>query len=229
MTGDRPVDAVVFDLDGVLIDSEHLWEEAWTAYCTAAGYRWTAADTAAAQGMSTLEWSAYIARVVDRPDQAPAIVDYCVTVLLRRIVADGEGAPLPGARELVTEVSRLVPVALASSAARRVIDAVLVHHGLADLFAATVSSEEVAQGKPSPDVYLEAARRLGLQPGRCVAVEDSTNGILAAVAAGLAVVAIPNTQYPPGREATAAADHVAADPAGALAYLTSLIAERSAR
>ena len=97
------------------------------------------------------------------------------------------------------------PLGLASSSNRPIIDPVLSAAGLADAFAVTVSSEEVARGKPAPDVYLEAARGLGVAPDRCVAVEDSSNGLRSAAAAGMAVIALPNRDFPPSDDALALA------------------------
>jgi HAD superfamily hydrolase (TIGR01509 family) len=204
------LDAVVFDLDGVLVESEHLWEENWIAY--AARYRigWTADDTAAAQGMSAPEWSSYLARRCGVPDRAEEAEHAVVAGMIAAIEA-GKAPLLPGAGEMVREVSARVPVALASSAARRVIDAVLATHDLTAEFTATVSSAEVARGKPSPDVYQEAARRLGRAGESCLAVEDSSNGIRAAAAAGLTVIALPNPAYPPKPDALELAGAVAED------------------
>jgi HAD superfamily hydrolase (TIGR01509 family) len=120
---------------------------------------------------------------------------------------------IPGAKEAVERIAARWPLGLASSSNRELIDLVLELLGVAHLFRATVSSEEVARGKPAPDVYLEAARRLGIDPARAAAVEDSHNGILAARAAGMRVVAIPNDRFPPGEDALAAADVVLASPA----------------
>src|SRR6201999_4098010 len=115
---------------------------------------------------------------------------------------------LPGALDAVKRLAQSFTLGLASSSNRELIDAVLDAGGVRDLFAATVSSEEVARGKPAPDVYLEAARRLGVAPEDCVAIEDSHNGIRAAKAAGLRCIAVPNTHFPPGEEALADADVV---------------------
>jgi HAD superfamily hydrolase (TIGR01509 family) len=157
-------------------------------------------------GMSSLEWSRYMHDVIglaEPPEEINAEV-------LRRLVAVyREELPLlPGAVEAVEALAARWPLGLASSSNRELIDLVLRVSGLERWFAATVSSEEVARGKPAPDVYLEAARRLDVPAERCAAVEDSENGILSAKAAGMRVVAIPNPQYPPADEALAAADVV---------------------
>ncbi|MFW5418635.1 HAD family phosphatase [Nocardiopsis sp. CNT-189] len=201
--------AVVFDMDGVLVESEHLWEENWTAYAARHGVEWTPADTATCQGKSAPEWAAYLAERSGVPDRAAeaekAVVDGMIAA-----IADGRAPLLEGAGAMVRDVAAAAPVALASSAARPVIDAVLDAYGLTACFTATVSSAEVARGKPSPDVYLEAASRLGRDGAECLAVEDSGNGIRAAAAAGLTVIALPNPAYPPKPEALGLAAEVAA-------------------
>jgi HAD superfamily hydrolase (TIGR01509 family) len=197
------VAAVVFDLDGVLIDSEQVWDDVRRAYVRERGGRWQADSTARMMGMSTAEWSAYLASL-GVPGTPEAIADE-----VRQLVADRYGAAppvLPGAAGAVRTLAALHPLGLASSSPRSLIELVLGHAGLAPLFAAVVSSEEVDRGKPAPDVYLEAARRLGVPAGGCVAVEDSANGLRSAAAAGMAVVAVPNAHFPPGEEALRLAD-----------------------
>jgi len=201
MRGERARDtkgvirAVVFDLDGVLLDSERLWDQARREVTIQHNGHWRADATAAMLGMSSVEWSRYMRDnlgVDVPPDQ---IVDLVVADLLERY---RRGLPLlPGAIAAVRRIGQRWPLALASSAGRPVIDTVLAIAGLQHEFQATVSSEEVPRGKPAPDVYLEATRRLGQPPGACAAVEDSANGIRSALAAALHVVAIPNRDYPP--------------------------------
>ncbi|MCW2877626.1 MAG: Haloacid dehalogenase superfamily, subfamily variant 3 with third motif having or [Sphaerisporangium sp.] len=228
MTDDRTIDGVVFDLDGVITESEHLWEAAWRDFSESRGHPWELSDTLSVQGMSAPEWAGYLAGHVGAPGDVDRARDYCVDDLVERI-GRGEAELLPGARELVTSVSARVPIALASSGARRTIDAVLHHHELADLFTATVSSEEVPRGKPSPDVYLEAVSRLGISPHRGLAVEDSGNGIRAAYAAGLFVVGIPNSTYPPKPDAAALAGHLAVDHADAREFILAHLSEGARR
>jgi HAD superfamily hydrolase (TIGR01509 family) len=187
--------AVIFDLDGVLIESEQLWDEARRTVAAEHHGHWRDDATTAMQGMSSVEWGAYMHDVLGVDLPADAIVDDVVEHLLDRY---REHVPLlPGAVEAVRRIGAEWPLAVASSANRSVIAAVLELTGLTDAFAATVSSEEVARGKPAPDVYLEAARRLAVTERECAAVEDSTNGIRSAAAAGLRVVAVPNRAYPP--------------------------------
>ena len=190
-------EAVVFDLDGVLLDSEGRWDTARREVAAAHGGHWTDEATAAMQGMSSPEWARYLHDDLGVRLEPDRIVDLVVDRLLDQYRHD---LPLlPGAVEAVRRMRARWPLGLASSSNRVVLDAVLVMAGLQDAFSVTVSSEEVGHGKPAPDVYLEAARRLGCPAAHCVAVEDSANGIRAGVAAGLAVVAVPNREFPPPR------------------------------
>ena len=198
--------AVVFDLDGVLIASEEVWDSVRERYVRERGGRYDEEIQRAMMGMSAPEWSRYLHEEADVPDGPEAVN---AAVVERMLAAYAEHLPLlPGAVEAVRGLAAAFPLALASSSNRALIDEVLALAGVTELFAATVSSEEVAHGKPSPDVYLEAARRLGVAPEACVAVEDSHAGIRSAKAAGMRVVAIPTPSYPPDEEALAAADVV---------------------
>jgi HAD superfamily hydrolase (TIGR01509 family) len=196
--------AVVFDLDGVLIQSEEVWDAVRERYVRERGGRYDAEVQRAMMGMSAPEWSRYLHEAAGVPDP-PEEIDADVVRLM--LAAYRQRLPLlPGAVEAVRRVARGFPLGLASSSNREIIDAVLGLARIADCFRATVSSEEVERGKPAPDVYLEAARRLGVAPERCAAVEDSHAGIRSAKAAGMRVVAIPNSTYPPDPETLAAAD-----------------------
>lgn len=198
------IDAVVFDMDGVLIQSEEVWDEVREAYVRERGGRYDDAVQRAMMGMSSTEWSRYLhdeAGVAAEPDEINA------EVVRRMLAAYRDHLPLiPGAADAVRRIAQAFPLGLASSSNRELIDTVLDVAGLAPLFRATVSSEEVARGKPAPDVYLEAARRLGVEPAKCAAVEDSHGGIRSAKSAGMRVLAIPNESYPPGDDALALAD-----------------------
>jgi HAD superfamily hydrolase (TIGR01509 family) len=202
------VEAVVFDLDGVLVDSDHIWHEVREGLARERGGRWTDHSEADMSGMSSTEWSHYLRDVVGLAGTPQELNDEVV----RRMVAryEEELPLMDGAAEAVRRVAASFRLGVASSSNRELIDGVLAAVGLAELFEVTVSSEEVARGKPSPDVYLEAATRLDLDPAECAAVEDSTNGIRAAHAAGMRVVAIPNRRYPPARDALELADEVVA-------------------
>ena len=198
------IEAVILDLDGVIIDSENVWERARRAYVAEAGGTYAPSATRDVMGMSAPEWSHYIrTRLgVDR-EEAQINAD-----VVARVAAEyATGLPLfGGAVQAVRRLAARVPLGLASSSNRSLIDLALASAGIADAFAATVSSEEAGRGKPAPDVYLLAARRLGVAAERCGAVEDSTNGIRSAHAAAMFVVAIPQPAFPPDPEALALAD-----------------------
>jgi HAD superfamily hydrolase (TIGR01509 family) len=202
------IDAVVFDLDGVLLDSEQLWDEAREELARDRGGRWHERAQRDMMGMSSREWSRYMHDVIGLREPPEEISAEVVRRMERRY---RERLPLlPGAVEAVERLAARWPLGLASSSNRPLIDLVLEVSELGRFFRATVSSEEVARGKPAPDVFLEAARRLDVAPERVAVVEDSENGILAGRAAGMRVVAIPNAHFPPGAEALAAADVVLA-------------------
>jgi HAD superfamily hydrolase (TIGR01509 family) len=208
------IEAVVFDLDGVLVDSEAVWNAAREAVTREHGGRWRADAQRAMMGMSSTEWSSYMH---DDLGVAMPPAQISSTVVARLEALYRERLPLiAGARETVLRLAREWTLALASSANRPIIDLVLERAGLQRCFAATVSSEEVPRGKPAPDVYLEAARRVGTAPGRCAAVEDSSNGLRSAAAAGMLVFAVPNREFPPAEDALS----LAADVLDSIAALT---------
>lgn len=209
---------VIFDMDGVVADTEHYWDQGWTEFAAKYGKDWTHQDTMSLQGLSVGEWSAKLAAMSGVPEKSQEAADYCINLIVTA-VREGRAPLLPGARELIAVAAAAVPIGMATSSARPIIDELLAHHGLAEVFAATVSSAEVPRGKPSPDVYLAAARRIGIEGKPGIGIEDSGNGIRAAHAAGLHVIAIPNPQYPPAAAALELADYIAADHADALAYL----------
>jgi HAD superfamily hydrolase (TIGR01509 family) len=208
------IESVVFDLDGLLLDTEQLWDEVREELARERDGRWPATAQRDMMGMSSPEWSRYMHDVVglnETPEEISA------EVVRRMLARYRESLPLiGGAVEAVERVAARWPLGLASSSNRELIDLALEVSGLGRCFAATVSSEEVPAGKPAPDVYLEAARRLRVEPVRCAAVEDSHNGIRSARSAGMRVVAIPNPHFPPDPDALALADVVL----GSLAELT---------
>ena len=198
--------AVVFDMDGVLVSTEEVWDEVREGLAREHGARWPDHAHRDMMGMSTPEWSAYMRDALGVPMEPPEIA----AEVERRIAARyRRSLPLlPGAREAVLALAPRWPLGVASSSTRGLIEVVLDLAGLAEAFAVTVSSEEVARGKPAPDVYLEALARLGVAPAGAVAVEDSASGLRAADAAGVRVVAVPNPRYPPDDDALALAEVV---------------------
>jgi HAD superfamily hydrolase (TIGR01509 family) len=202
----QTVDAVIFDLDGVLVDSEQVWDEVREEFVRERGGRWHANAQREMMGMSSTEWSRYVSDelgVALPPEEISTEVARRVAEAYRR-----ELPLLPGAVAAVRRLAERWPLGVASSSNRPIIDLVLERAGVADRFAVIVSSEEVDRGKPAPDVYLEATARLGVDPGRSAAIEDSTNGLRAARAAGLGVVAVPNRAFPPDEDALGEADVV---------------------
>jgi HAD superfamily hydrolase (TIGR01509 family) len=193
----RLIQAVIFDLDGLLLDSESAWDGGRRALVGEHGLEWPPGATEAMLGMSSPEWSRYVRDQLGVPLEPPEISDRVVAHVLETYA---ERLPLlPGAEAAVTRIAERWPLALASSSNKEVIEQVMETSGWDGVFKAWVSSEEVARGKPAPDVFLEAARRIGVDPGDAAGVEDSHNGILAARAAGLRVVAIPTTSSRPAR------------------------------
>jgi HAD superfamily hydrolase (TIGR01509 family) len=198
--------AVVFDMDGVIVDSEQVWDDVRESYVREVGGTYAESATRDMMGMSSVEWSRYMAERLGVPGTPEEINAAIVERMLERY---GEAPPLiPGAVEAVRRCAERWPLAVASSSNPELIEVVLDVAGLHEVIPIVVSSQEVARGKPAPDVYLEAARRLGVDPHTCAAVEDSHNGIRSAKSAGMRVIAIPNPHFPPDEEALAQADVV---------------------
>ena len=190
------MEAVIFDLDGVLVDSERIWDEVRRAVVAEHGGTWREEATRAQQGMSTPEWARYLVEELGA-QLTPAEI---ATLVVKRMAARyAEEPPLiPGAVDVVRQVSARWPVAIASSSPVILIKGFLDVTGLP--VGAAVSSEQVGAGKPAPDVYLRAAELLGVAPADCAAVEDTTNGLRSALAAKMAVYAVPNPHFPPDPE-----------------------------
>src|ERR671937_2858847 len=193
------VEAVVFDLDGVILDTEQLWDEVREGLARERGGRWSERAQSDMMGMSSTEWSRYMHDVVGLAEAPEEINRDVVSRMVERY--EQELPLIDGAVDAVRRIAARWPLGLASSSNRELIERALAVSGLAPLFRATVSSEEVARGKPAPDVYLEVARRLDVEPTTCAAIEDSANGIRSAHAAGMRVIPIPNPRYPPDDDA----------------------------
>jgi HAD superfamily hydrolase (TIGR01509 family) len=203
------VDAVIFDLDGVLVDSEQVWGAMREQLTRELGGRWHPGALREMMGMSSLEWSRYMHEELGVPLEPAAISEQVAAAVAEEY---HRALPLlPGAVEAVRALGKRWPLALASSANRSLIDLVLDEAGLAACFRTTVSSEEVPRGKPAPDVYRAAARLLGVDTYDCAAIEDSSNGMRSAHAAGMRLVAIPNRAFPPDPDAVRLAEVVLTD------------------
>ena len=208
------IEAVVFDLDGVIVDSEPVWEQVRRQVVAEHGGRWAPDAQQRLMGMSTGEWARYLSRDLGAGLPPEAVAATVIEGMQGRY---REGVPLmPGAAEAVRTLAGRWPLGLASSSPPALIDAVLDGTGLRECFTAALSTEQVQRGKPAPDIYLAVTARLGHAPGRCAAIEDSTNGLLSAAAAGLQVIAVPHPRYPP----EPAALHAAALVLPSLADLT---------
>jgi HAD superfamily hydrolase (TIGR01509 family) len=193
------IEAVVFDLDGVLVDSEPVWEKVRRQVVAEHGGHWAPDAQQRLMGMSTGEWARYLGRDLGVGLPPETIADLVIDQMKARYA---EHVPfMPGAVDAVRRLAARWPLGLASSSPPALIGAVLDGAGLRECFAVTMSTEEVAHGKPAPDIYLAVTGRLGHRPQRCAAVEDSANGLRSAAAAGLRVIAVPHPRYPPGADA----------------------------
>lgn len=191
-------EAIIFDLDGTLTDTEAVWDEVRRGLAAEAGLPWPEGTTQAMMGMSTAEWARYLVEVVGLPMTPEDAARVTIATMAERHEEDLK--VLPGAVAAVRRMAEHFPLALASSSPRQLIESAVHALGLEDVFGVRVSTEEVASGKPAPDGFLRAAELLGVAAGRCVAVEDSTNGIRSALNAGMRVVAVPPHFHPPAAE-----------------------------
>jgi HAD superfamily hydrolase (TIGR01509 family) len=187
------VAAVVFDLDGVLIDSEPIWTEVRKEFVAREGGMWHPDAQRRMVGMSTSEWALYMNTALQVPLPPSEIGFRVVDAMCMRY---GDQPPLvDGAVDAVRALAARWRLAMASSSPRLLIDRVLESSDLGALIRVSVSSEEVERGKPAPDVYWRAADRLGVTPEACVAIEDSQNGVRSALAADMRVIAIPDPNF----------------------------------
>ena len=203
---ERLIQAVIFDMDGLLVDSEPVWDKARKAMADIAGKPWSTIDHDAVMGVSTDEWADYM---IERLELAMSRQEVIDEVVGRMTEMYRQGVPyLPGAVELVELAAADYRTGLASGAHPALIDIVVSDEPMAGRFEVIVAADEVGVGKPAPDVYLETASRLGVDPARCVCLEDSGNGILSGVAAGMKVIAVPDPRFPPASEKLERADLV---------------------
>ena len=200
------IEAVVFDLDGVLVDSEPVWEQVRRQVVAGHGGHWAADTQQRLMGMSTPEWARYLSEElgVGLPPETVAALVFDQM----RARYETQVPAMPGAAGAVRQLAARWPLGLASSSPPVLIGAALDGMGLRGCFAVTMSTQQVARGKPAPDIYLAVTERLGHRPQRCAAVEDSANGIQSAAAAGLTVIAVPHPRYPPGPGALSSASLV---------------------
>lgn len=200
------IDAVIFDMDGTLTDSEHWWDEVRRGLAARAGRPWPAEATTAMMGMSTPEWASYLIGTVGIPGTWQDVAGQVIDAMAEKY---RHGVPLlTGADAAVRRMAARGPIAICSSSPRRLIEAISAETGWNALLTAKVSTEEVARGKPFPDGYLRAAELMGVPPAGCVVIEDATNGIKSAMAAGMRVVAVPPHFNPPNSELLARCDLV---------------------
>ncbi len=214
------VAAVVFDLDGVIVDSEPSWEEVRRAYVAAHGGTWQEDTQRRLMGMSTGEWARYLSGELGVRRTAEQVAAEVIEEMAQRYAAR---VPLiDGADQVVRRIAARWPLGLASSSPTRLIAAALTATGLTGEFRTTLSTEQTERGKPAPDVYLTVAQRLGVDPARCVAVEDSSNGVRSAAAAGMTVLAVPHGAYPLDEDA----QQLVAATLGSIDELTPQVVER---
>lgn len=200
------IQAVIFDLDGLLIDSEIVWNAVRSEVAAKQGVGWTNDDQRAVMGVSTAAWTAYM---IDRLGLELTSEEVQKLVVERMIASYKKRIPFkPGATEVVKLAGAHYPLALASGSVRELIDLVVASPEFAGRFQVVVSADEVARGKPHPDVFLEAARRLSVPPEACVCLEDSGHGIDAGKAAGMRVVGVPDPRFMPSPESLGHADVV---------------------
>ena len=192
------VEAVIFDIDGLLIDSEPVWDRVRRGMAEEAGTTWNEADHQAVMGVSSEEWADYMIERLELQQSRSEVID---GVIERMAESYRGGIPwLPGALAAIDLAAAHYPVALASGSHRTLIDVVTADDAVSGTFEVIVAADEVGAGKPAPDVYLAAAERLGVEPSACVCLEDSGNGILSGVRAGMRVIAVPDPRFPPAEE-----------------------------
>jgi HAD superfamily hydrolase (TIGR01509 family) len=201
-----PIQAVLFDMDGVLVDSEEYWWQSRVAFAQERGLTWTMDDQRKCMGSATIEWGRLMHERLAPEMTVQAIMDDVIARVIARLRA--RLPVLPGAVEAVRQAAGAYRVALVSGSPTAVIDCVMDLTGLEQSFETIVYGDTIPRGKPAPDIYLEAAARLGVPPAQCVGIEDSANGLKALKAAGMHAIAVPSPGFPLAEPILALADHV---------------------
>ncbi|HLA69560.1 MAG TPA: HAD family phosphatase [Bacteroidota bacterium] len=221
-----PVKAVIFDLDGLLVDSEPVWFKVRTGMFRRFGLVWTDDDQKALMGRNTRSWIDYVEVKLDGKLSREEIVRETLEGMVRGYRTH-EVRIMPGAQDALDYSSERYAIGLASGSPLILIEAALKSNDWTDRFAEVLSSDDVPHGKPAPDVYLEVMKRLGVSPAESVVVEDSGSGILAGKAAGASVVAVPNVNLMPPKDILNAADIVIGSLAALPAAMENLITQVS--
>jgi mannitol-1-/sugar-/sorbitol-6-/2-deoxyglucose-6-phosphatase len=200
------IQAVIFDMDGVLVDSEVYWRKSREEFARALGKVWTDEDQRLAMGRNTIEW----AHVMQTRLNLDMSLEQIMADVKARVIAHYEQRlpVLPGALEAVRTAASAYRIALASGSPTEIIQEVMRLTGLDQVFEAIVYGDDMPNGKPAPDIYLETARRLNIPPAQCVGIEDSANGIRSVKAAGMIAIAVPSPEFPLPDEVLRLADQV---------------------
>ena len=201
------VKAVIFDLDGLLVDSEPVWFHVRTEMFQRFRIAWTTQDQKALMGKNTQAWIDYVYEKLGGKLSRDEVTNQTLDGMIRSYQT-GHVRLMPGAQKAIEYCSSIATLGLASGSPKVLIDAALESNGWKGVFKEVLSSDEVPHGKPAPDVYLEVMKRLGMKPRECVVVEDSGSGILAGRASGAKVIAVPNKELMPPSEALANADKI---------------------
>ena len=200
------IEAIIFDMDGLLVDSEPYWNEARRIMAAEAGVTWNEDDHQAVMGVSTPEWVMYMIERLGLKLPPTSVEERIISTMTD--LYDQRIPFLPGAVEAVCLAAKHFTTALASGSPRSLIDKVTKSPVLNGSFDLILSGDQFAHGKPAPDIYLGAAEQLNLKPSQCLCLEDSGSGILAGYRAGMKVIAVPDPRFPPAAEDLAKASEV---------------------
>ncbi len=200
------IEAIIFDMDGLLVDSEPYWDNARSIMAAESGVKWNEDDHKAVMGVSTPEWVNYMIERLGLKLPPKSVEERIIGTMAGLY---NQRIPfLPGAVEVVSSAAKHFTTALASGSPRSLIDTVTNSPALKGKFDLILSGDQFARGKPAPDIYLGAAEQLNLKPSQCACIEDSGSGILAGHSAGMKVIAVPDARFPPAAEHLARASIV---------------------